>query len=111
MAMMELNEQETEKVRIMRLPPAALAAEQRAKHEARMTPEQRAERERLMALSPDVRRAEALLRQKLSVEASLRSGRMAAVLRDEVKVAMLSPENRAEAEGFLKRGTPEPSGE
>jgi hypothetical protein len=102
---MDLTEQEVEQIRIMRLPPGEYAALQRAKHEARMTDEQKAERDRLLTLPPDVRHAEMLLRQKISIEKQLRSASIAAVLADPEKAATLADDAQAEAAGFALRGT------
>jgi hypothetical protein len=116
MVTMELTEAETEQVRIMRLAPAEYAAAQRAKADARrqeildrLPPDQRAaveaERARVAALAPDVRRAEMLLRQKVAIEGQLGSALMAAVLADPEKVASLAADAQAEAAGFAMRGT------
>jgi hypothetical protein len=108
---MLLTEAEAEKVRIMRLPPAEYAAEQRARAEARrqaaldrLPADQRAAAEaeaaRVAALPPDVRRAEMLLRHKVAIEEQLRSAPIAAVLADPEKVTTLAPDIQAEAALF-----------
>lgn len=77
----------------------------KAKALARMTPERRAEYERIGALAPSVRKAETLLRQKVAIEEQLRSGPAAEVLADADALAAMAPEMAAEAGGFLLRGT------